>query len=101
METEINLALASATATFASGVSPEQLSKVWRISHEDAKRTNDNTSHLLKRPTNSELSRNYGKMTGYTDTKGSEIISEWIPSFLLRRWEIFQGKHMLPIVCDR
>jgi hypothetical protein len=71
METEINLVLASATATFASGVSPEHLSKVWSISHEDAKRTIGNTSHLLERPTNAELSRNYGKNDRFTDAKGS------------------------------
>jgi hypothetical protein len=60
MEDAIDSVMASATASFASGVSPEHLSKVWRISHEDAKRTLDITSHLSKRPTNPELSRNYG-----------------------------------------
>jgi hypothetical protein len=53
--------MASATARFASGMNPEHLSKIWRISHEeDAKRTLDNTTHLLQRTTNPELSRNYG-----------------------------------------
>ena len=60
MEDAIDSVMASATASFASGVSPEHLSKVWRISHEDAKRTLDITSHLSQRPTNPELSRNYG-----------------------------------------
>jgi hypothetical protein len=60
MEDMIDFAMASATAIFASGVSPEHLSKIWRISHEDAQRTLENTSHLLQRTTNPELSRNYG-----------------------------------------
>jgi hypothetical protein len=60
MEDVIDSAMASATARFASGVNPEHLSKIWRISHEDAERTLDNTTHLLQRTTNPELSRNYG-----------------------------------------
>jgi hypothetical protein len=60
MEDEIDSAMASATARFASGVNPKHLSKIWRISHEDAERTLDNTTHLLQRTTNPELSRNYG-----------------------------------------
>jgi hypothetical protein len=60
MEDVIDSTMASATARFASGVSPEHLSKIWRISHEDAKRTLDNTTHLLQRTTNPELSKNYG-----------------------------------------
>ena len=35
MEDEIDCLMASITGSFASGVSPEHLSKVWRISHED------------------------------------------------------------------
>jgi hypothetical protein len=60
MEDVIDSAMASATARFASGVNPKHLSKIWRISHEDAERTIDNTTHLLQRTTNPELSRNYG-----------------------------------------
>jgi hypothetical protein len=51
MEDEIDFFMASNTASFTSGVSPEHLSKVRRISHEDAKRTLDDTSHLSRRPT--------------------------------------------------
>jgi hypothetical protein len=60
MEDVIDSAMASATARFASGVNPKHLSKIWRISNEDAERTLDNTTHLLQRATNHELSRNYG-----------------------------------------
>jgi hypothetical protein len=60
MEDVIDSAMASATARFASGVNPKHLSKIWRISHEDAERTIDNTTHLLQRTTNPELSRTYG-----------------------------------------
>jgi hypothetical protein len=59
MEDVIDSAMASATAGFASGVNPKHLSKIWRISHEDAERTIDNTTHLLQRTANPELSRNY------------------------------------------
>jgi hypothetical protein len=60
MEAEIDCFMASISCSFASGVSPEDLSKVWRISHEDAKTTLANTSHLSRRPTYPESSRNYG-----------------------------------------
>jgi hypothetical protein len=60
MEDVIDSAMASATARFAAEVSPEHLSKIWLISHEEAQRTLENTSHLLQRTTNPELSRNYG-----------------------------------------
>jgi hypothetical protein len=60
MEDEIDCFMASITGSFTSGVSPEHLSKVWRISHEDAKRTLANSSHLSPRPKYPELSKNYG-----------------------------------------
>ena len=60
MEEEIDDFMASAVASFASGVTPEHLSKVWRISHEEAKRTIENTSQLSVRPQDPTLSRNYG-----------------------------------------
>jgi L-rhamnose mutarotase len=60
MEDVIDSAMASATARFASGVSPEHLFKIWRISHEDALRTLENTSRLLQRTSSPELSRDYG-----------------------------------------
>ena len=60
LEEELDNFMASATAGFASGVTPEHLSKVWRISHEEAKRTIDNTSQHAVRPTDPTLSRNYG-----------------------------------------
>jgi hypothetical protein len=60
MEDVIDSTMASSTARFASGVNPEHLSKIWRIFQEDAERTLDNTTHLLQRTTNPELSRNYG-----------------------------------------
>jgi hypothetical protein len=59
MEDVIDSTMASATARFASGVNPEHLSKIWSICHEDAERTLDNTSHLLQRATNPELSKIY------------------------------------------
>ena len=60
MEDEIDDFMASAVAGFASGVSPELLSKVWRISHEEAKRTIDVTTQRAVRPTDPTISKNYG-----------------------------------------
>ena len=60
LEDQIDEFMASAVATFNSGVTPEHLSKVWRISHEEAKRTIDNTSQRLVRPKDPTLSKNYG-----------------------------------------
>ena len=61
LEAEIDECMAAATAAFASGVTPEHLSKVWRISHDEAKRTLDTTSHMSVRPNHdTNLSRNYG-----------------------------------------
>jgi Reverse transcriptase (RNA-dependent DNA polymerase) len=50
----------STTAGRVRGVDPAHLSKVWRISHEDAKRTLDNTSQHSLRSDDTTLSRNYG-----------------------------------------
>ena len=43
MEEDLDDYMASAVASFASGVTPEHLSKVWRISHEEAKQMIKNT----------------------------------------------------------
>lgn len=59
MEEELENFMCSATAATPKGVSPEHLSKVWRISHEEAKRTIDVTSQASTRPTDPALSRNY------------------------------------------
>ena len=50
----------AATAGKSRGVTPEHLSKVWRISHEDAARTIDTTTQLIHRDPGTALSRNYG-----------------------------------------
>ena len=42
------------------GVSPEHLSKVWRISHEDAKRTIEVTTQLGRRSMDALLARRFG-----------------------------------------
>ena len=60
MEDDLDEYMASAVASFASGVTPEHLSKVWRISHEEAKQTIENTSQLSVRPKDPTLSRNCG-----------------------------------------
>ena len=60
LEDGLDEMMTAAIDSFAAGVTPEHLSKVWRISHEDAKRTIDNTSQHLVRPKDPTLSRNYG-----------------------------------------
>ena len=52
--------MAAATAGNPSGVSPEHLSKIWCISHEDAKRTIETTTQYAVRQEDPTLSRNYG-----------------------------------------
>ena len=50
----------SATAGKANQVDPAHLSKIWRISHEDAKRTIEVTTQNSVRTQDPTLSRNYG-----------------------------------------
>ena len=50
----------AATAGKSRGVTPEHLSKVWRIGHDDAARTLDATTQLIHRDPGTTLSRNYG-----------------------------------------
>ena len=55
-----HIMIGAATAGKSRGVSPEHLSKVWRISHEDAARTIDSTTQYIHRDPGTTLSRNYG-----------------------------------------
>ena len=50
----------STNASRPQGVTPEHLSKIWRISHEDAKRTIDTTTQMPVRTQDPTLLRNYG-----------------------------------------
>ena len=50
----------STNASRPRGVTPEHLSKIWRISHEDAKRTIDTTTQTSVRTQDPTLSCNYG-----------------------------------------
>ena len=47
-------------ATGAKGVGAHHLSKIWRISHEDAQQMLDVTSQHGKHPVDPQLSKNYG-----------------------------------------
>ena len=57
-EDDLDDYMASAVASFASGVTQEHLSKVWRISHEEARQTIENTSQSSVWPKGVSLSRN-------------------------------------------
>ena len=50
----------STNASRPRGVTPEHLSKIWHISHEDAKRTIDTTTQMSVRTQDPTLLRNYG-----------------------------------------
>lgn len=52
--------MASAVSGGPSGVSPQHLSKVWRISHKEAEKTIQQTSQRSVRPQTSVLAKNYG-----------------------------------------
>jgi hypothetical protein len=70
--------MAVAFDTSERGVTPKYLSKVWRISFEDTKRTIDVTSQLSVTPKDPILANNYGtndRMLRYN-------ISSWIRSML-------------------
>ena len=60
-ELDIESFMASAaSANNPRGVKPEHLSKIWHISHEEAKATLDATSQRSIRTENPKLARNYG-----------------------------------------
>ena len=58
---DFNTFMASAaSANQPRGVKPSHLSKIWRISHDEAKATLESTSQRSVRTDNPTLSRNYG-----------------------------------------
>jgi hypothetical protein len=60
IESEIDDFMAAAIDTSERGVTPEYISKVWRISFEDAKRTTDVTSQWSATPKDAIVAKNYG-----------------------------------------
>ena len=54
-----NFMASTAEAGKTRGVDPKHLSKIWRISHEDAQRTIDVTTQTSTRTDDPTLSRNY------------------------------------------
>ena len=54
-----NFMASTAQAGKTRGVDPKHLSKIWRISHEDAQRTIDVTTQMSTRTDDPTLSRNY------------------------------------------
>ena len=54
-----NFMASTAQAGKTRGVDPKHLSKIWRISHEDAQRTIDVTTQTSTRTDDPTLSRNY------------------------------------------
>jgi hypothetical protein len=60
IESELDDFMAAAIDTSERGVTPEYLTKVWRISFEDAKRTIDTTSQLSVTPKDPIIAKIYG-----------------------------------------
>ena len=54
-----NFMVSTAQVGKSRGVDPKHLSKIWRISHEDAQRTIDVTTQMSTRTDDPTLSRNY------------------------------------------
>ena len=54
-----NFMVSTAQAGKSRGVDPKHLSKIWRISHEDAQRTIDVTTQMSTQTDDLTLSRNY------------------------------------------
>ncbi len=52
--------IASISAGQSQGVTPEHLSKIWRIPFDDAVKTLEMTTQLIQQSPNSKLSRNAG-----------------------------------------
>ena len=80
-----NFMASTAQAGKTRGVDPKHLSKIWRISHEDAQRTIDVTTQTSTRTDDRTLQRTTQPMIGCSGTKGSRTISSWIPSLQLRK----------------
>ena len=80
-----NFMASTAQAGKSRGVEPKHLSKIWRISHEDAQRTIDVTTQTSIQTDDPTLSRNYLPMIGCSGIKGSRTFSSWTSSFLPRK----------------
>ena len=68
-----NFMASTAQAGKTRGVDPKHLSKIWRISHEDAQRTIDVTTQTSTRTDDPTLSRNYAandRMLRYMSING-------------------------------
>ena len=90
----------AASATRVRGVSPEHLSKVWRIDHGTAKRTLEVTTQLVSRKDDPKLSRNYG--TGDCVLRYRRVERYFSMDIFLHqeRWHLVSRTHLLPSIRD-
>ena len=83
------------------GVDARHLSKVWRISYEDAKRTNNATTQYGMHMPNPVMNQNYttnDRMLRY------RRITQYFFMYLLcnkEGWHLVKREHMLSIICNR
>ena len=80
-----NFMASTAQAGKTRGVDPKHLSKIWRISHEDAQRTIDVTTQTSTWTDDPPYSGTTQPMIGCSGTKGSRTFSSWIPSLQSRK----------------
>ena len=83
------------------GVDARHLSKVWRISYEDAKRTINATTQYDTHTPNPVMNQNY---TTNDRTLRYKRITQYFYGHLLcnqEGWHLVKREHMLPIICDR
>ena len=70
----------TAHAGKSRGVDPKHLSKIWRISHEDAQRTIDVTTQMSTQTDDPTQSRNYSTNDRMLRYKRIKDFFSWIPS---------------------
>ena len=80
-----NFMASTAQAGKSRGVDPKHLSKIWRISHEDAQRTIDVTTQMSIQTDDPTLSRNYSTNDMMLRYKRIKDFSSWIPSWQPRK----------------
>ena len=80
-----NLMASIAQAGKSRGVDPKHLSKIWRISHEDAQMTIDVTTQTSIKKYDPVLSKNYSTNDSMQRCKIIQDLFPWIPSLQPRK----------------
>ena len=95
-----NFMASTAQAGKTRGVDPKHLSKIWRISHEDAQRTIDVTTQTSIRTDDPTLSRNYSTNDRIAQVQKDQGL--FLHGYLLcnqERWPIITRSYLLSTFC--